>query len=54
MGPSILVCGASPASSEFLTEEAAYFGTVVNCAGDDIIGEATAFALVAIEVSDGT
>ena len=48
-GLSILVSGASPASSEFLTEGVAYFGRVVNCAGDEIIDKATAFALGAIE-----
>jgi hypothetical protein len=54
VGPSIFVSDASPASSDFLTEGVAYFGRVANCASDEMIGRATAFAFGAIEGSDGT
>jgi hypothetical protein len=46
VGPSILVSDASLASSDYLTEGVDFFGRIVNCASDEMIGETTAFALV--------
>ena len=54
VGPFILVSGAGLASSEFLTEGVAYSGRVANCASDEMVGKARAFALCAIEGCDST
>lgn len=54
VGATIVVSGAGPASSDYLTEGAAYSGRVANCASDEMFGKARAFALCAIEGCDST